>query len=60
MANAFIPKITSGITIRVDTAYPIHNGMPSPSWSPWAMIEPSSAKKMKVNVAEVTFVRTDP
>src|SRR6478736_4146878 len=31
-----------------------------PSLRPWAMIEPSSAKKMKVNVAMMTLVTTDP
>ena len=34
--------------------------MPSPSSRPWAMIEPSRAKKMKVNVAKMMFVTTDP
>ncbi len=44
----------------VDTAYPSHKGMCSPSFRPWAMIEPSSAKKMKVNVAKMTLVMTEP
>ena len=52
--------MTSGITIRVDTAYPSQSGMPSPSSRPWAMIEPSSAKKMNVKVAKMTFVSTEP
>ncbi|SHY73023.1 Uncharacterised protein [Mycobacteroides abscessus subsp. abscessus] len=37
--------------MMVDIAYPTGNGTPSPSLSPWAMIDPSSAKNMKVNVA---------
>ena len=44
----------------VDTAYPAHNGTPSPSSSPWAMIDPSSAKKMKVKVAKMMLVTTEP
>jgi hypothetical protein len=34
--------------------------MPRPSCRPWAMIEPSRAKKMKVNVAKMTLVTTEP
>jgi hypothetical protein len=44
----------------VDSRYPSHNGTPSPSRRPWAMIEPSRAKKMKVNVAKTTLVTTEP
>ncbi|CAB4905175.1 unannotated protein [freshwater metagenome] len=46
--------------MMVETAYPMGNGMLSPSSSPCAMIEPSSAKKMNVNVAKMTLVTTDP
>ena len=52
--------MTSGMTISVETAYPIESGIPSPSFKPWAMMEPSSAKKMKVNVAKMTLVTTEP
>ena len=52
--------MTSGKMIRVDAAYPAQSGIPSPSCRPWAMIEPSRAKKMKVNVAKMTFVTTEP
>gem|GEM_PF-5028295 len=34
--------------------------MCNPSLRPCAMIEPSSAKKMKVNVAKITLVTTEP
>ena len=34
--------------------------MPRPNSRPWAMMEPSRAKKMKVNVAKMTFVTTEP
>jgi hypothetical protein len=34
--------------------------MPRPSSRPWAMIEPSRAKKMNVNVAKMTLVTTEP
>jgi len=44
----------------VDVAYPMGNGMCSPRLGTLAMIEPSSATKMKVNVAKMTFDRTEP
>ena len=46
-----MPKITSGGIISAQTKYPSHSGNPSPRFRPWAMIEPSRAKKMKVKLA---------
>ena len=34
--------------MSVDAAYPSHGGIPSPNLRPWAMIEPSSAKKIVI------------
>ena len=44
----------------MEIAYPIACGMPRTSSRPCAMIEPSRAKKMKVKVAKMTLVTTDP
>ena len=49
--RAVIPKITSGITTNAQIRYPSGSGMCKPDFSAWAMIDPSSAKKMKVKLA---------
>ena len=48
------------MTTTVETRYPIGRGSPVATCRPWAMIAPSSAKKMHVNSAKITVVIDDP
>jgi hypothetical protein len=49
--RSVIPKMTSGGMMIADAKYPSQSGIPSPTSRPWAMMDPSSAKKMKVKLA---------
>ena len=49
--SSVMPKITSGGIISARDRVPEPQRQPEPELSPWAMIEPSSAKKMNVKLA---------